>query len=193
MSGSYLSDALLYLINTIFSLYILLVVLRFMLQTVRADARNPVSQFLLAATNPPLRLLRRIVPGYGGIDWSCVILMLALQAVELFLTSLIAFGVSLALAGLVLLSAAELLKLIIYIFMIVILVQVILSWINPGAYNPVTALLYQLSEPLLRPARRLLPATHGIDFSPILAFLILQLSLMLLVRPLADLGRALAG
>ena len=193
MSGSYLSDALLYLINTIFSLYILLVVLRFMLQTVRADAGNPVSQFLLAATNPPLRLLRRIVPGSAGVDWSCVVLMLALQAVELFLTSLIAFGVSLAIAGLILLSAAELLKLVIYIFMFVILAQVILSWINPGAYNPATALLYQLSEPLLRPARRLLPATHGIDFSPILVLIVLQLSLMLLVRPLADLGRALAG
>lgn len=193
MGVSYLSDAMLFLINTIFSLYILLVVLRFMLQTVRADSRNPVSQFLLAATNPPLRLLRRIIPGYAGVDWSCIILMIALQAVELFLTSLIAFGVTLAFFGLLLLSAAELLKLIIYIFMFVIFVQIILSWINPGAYNPVTALLYQLSEPLLRPARRLLPSTHGIDFSPILVFIFLQLSLMLLVRPLADLGRVLSG
>ena len=193
MANSYLSDALLFLVNTIFSLYILLVVLRFLLQTVRADSRNPVSQFLLAATNLPLRLLRRFVPGYGGVDWSCIILMLALQAVELLLTSLIAFGASIALSGLLLLSAAELLKLIIYIFMFIVFVQVILSWLNPGAYNPVTALLYQLSEPLLRPARRLLPSTHGIDFSPILVFIFLQLSLMLLVRPLADLGRALAG
>ena len=79
MGSSYLSEALLFLVNTLFSIYILLVVLRFMLQTVRADSRNPVSQFLLAATNPPLRLLRRIVPGYAGVDWSCVILMLALQ------------------------------------------------------------------------------------------------------------------
>ena len=193
MGSSYLFDALLFLINTIFSLYILLVVLRFMLQTVRADARNPISQFLMTATNPPLRLLRRIIPGFAGVDWSCIILMLALQAAELFLTSLIAFGTALAVFGLLLLSAAELLKLIIYIFMFVIFIQIILSWINPGTYNPVTALLYQLSEPLLRPARRLLPSTHGIDFSPILVFIFLQLSLMLLVRPLSDLGRALAG
>ena len=192
MESSYLSDAVLYLINTIFSLYILLVALRFLLQMVRADARSPVSQFLLAATNPPLRPLRRIIPGYAGVDWSCIILMLALQAIELFLVSLIGFGVFLALPGLILLSAAELLKLIIYIFMFVIFVQVILSWISPGTYNPVTVLVYQLSEPLLQPARRLLPATHGMDFSPILVFILLQLSLMLLVRPLADLGRALA-
>ncbi len=192
MDGSYLGDAMLYLINTIFSIYILLVVLRFLLQMVRADSHNPISQFLLQATNPPLRLLRRFIPGFAGVDWSCIILMVALQAIELSLTSLIAYGSSFAFPGLVVLSCAELLKLIIYVCMFVIFVQIILSWINPGSYNPITVLLYQLSEPLLRPARRLLPPTHGIDFSPILVFIVLQLSLMLLVRPLADLGRALA-
>ena len=192
MGGSYFSDALLYLINTIFSIYILLVVLRFLLQTVRADSRNPISQFLLRVTSPPLRLLRRFIPGSGGLDWSCIILMVALQAIEFSLVSLVAYGASYAFIGLLLLSIAELLKLVIYIFMFVVFVQVILSWISPGSYNPITVLLYQLSEPLLRPARRLLPSTHGIDFSPILVFVFLQLSLILLVKPLTDLGRALA-
>ena len=193
MSGSYLTDALLYLVNTIFSIYILFVVLRFLLQTVGADSRNPISQFLLQVTGPPLRLLRRFIPGSGGIDWSCIILMVALQAIEFSLVSLIAYGASYAFFGLLLLSTAELLKQIIYIFMFVVFVQIILSWISPGSYNPISALLYQLSEPLLRPARRLLPATHGIDFSPILVFIFLQLSLILLVRPLTELGRALAA
>lgn len=192
MGGSYFSDALLYLINTIFSIYILLVVLRFLLQTVRADSRNPISQFLLRVTAPPLRLLRRFIPGSGGLDWSCIILMVALQAIEFSLVSLVAYGASYAFIGLLLLSIAELLKLVIYIFMFVVFVQVILSWISPGSYNPITVLLYQLSEPLLRPARRLLPSTHGIDFSPILVLVFLQLSLILLVKPLTDLGRALA-
>lgn len=192
MGGSYLTDALLFLANTIFSIYILLVVLRFLLQAVRADSRNPISQFLLQATGPPLRLLRRFIPGFAGVDWSCIILMLLLQAIKLSITGLLAFGAFFALPGLLLLSSAELLRLIIYIFMFVIFIQIVLSWINPGSYSPVTVLLYQLSEPLLKPARRILPATHGIDFSPILVFVVLQLSLMLLVRPLADLGRALA-
>ena len=192
MGGSYLTDALLYLINTIFSIYILFVVLRFLLQTVQADSHNPISQFLLQATRPPLRLLRRFIPGHGGIDWSCIILMVMLQAIELSLTSLITYGASFAFFGLLLLSTAELLKLIIHIFMFVIFVQIILSWISPGSYNPITVLLHQLSEPLLRLARRILPSTHGIDFSPILVFIFLQLSLTLLVRPLTDLGRALA-
>ncbi len=193
MGNSYLSDALLYLVNTVFALYILLVTLRFLLQTFRADARNPLSQFLLRATNPPLRLLRRFLPGYGGVDWSCLTLMVALQATKVFLASLLAYGVFFAPLGLLLLSVAELMRLIIYIFMFVIFFQIILSWVNPGAYNPLTVLLHQLSEPLLRPARRLLPSVQGVDFSPILVFVLLQLSLMLLVRPLADLGHALAA
>ena len=193
MGGSYLSDALLYLSNTIFSIYILLLVLRFLLQAVRADYHNSLSQFLLRATNPPLRLLRPIIPRFAGIDWSCIVLMVVLQAIKLFLANLITYGTSIALFGLLLLSTAELLRLIIYIFIIVIFFQIILSWISPGSYHQITLLLYQLSEPLLRPARRILPPTHGIDFSPILVFIVLQLSLMLLVRPLADLGRALAA
>ena len=193
MGNSYLSDALLYLVNTVFALYILLVTLRFLLQTLRADARNPFSQFLLRATNPPLRLLRRFLPGYGGVDWSCLTLMVALQAAKVFLASLLAYGVFFAPLGLLLLSVAELMRLIIYIFIFVIFFQIILSWVNPGAYNPLTVLLHQLSEPLLRPARRLLPSVQGVDFSPILVFVLLQLSLMLLVRPLADLGHALAA
>ncbi len=192
MGDSYLGAALLYLISTAFSLYILLVVLRFLLQTVRADSHNPISQFLLVATAPPLRLLRRVIPGVAGIDWSSIVLMVSLKAVELSLASLITYGVSIALAGLIVLSIAEILKLIIYIFMFVIFVQILISWINPGMYNPVTVILYKLSDPLLRPARRLLPPVNGIDFSPVLVLVFLQLLLILLVRPLTDLARTLA-
>ena len=192
MGDSYLGAALLYLISTAFSLYILLVVLRFLLQAVRADSHNPISQFLLVATNPPLRLLRRVIPEVAGIDWSSIVLMVSLKAVELSLASLITYGVSIALAGLIVLSIAELLKLIIYIFMFVIFVQILISWINPGMYNPVTVILYKLSDPLLRPARRLLPPVSGIDFSPVLVLVFLQLLLILLVRPLTDLARTLA-
>ena len=193
MGSSYLTDAVLYLISAVFSIYILLVVLRFLLQTVRADSRNPISRFLLTATNPPLRLLRRVIPGFAGIDWSTIVLMVSLQAIELTITSLITYGAFISFASLIVLSIAELLTSIIYIFIFVIFVHVLLSWINPGSYNPITVLLYELSESLLRPARRLLPPIHGIDLSPILVFVFLQLSLILLVRPLTDLARVLAG
>lgn len=193
MSNSYLSEALLYLVNTFFSIYILLVVLRFLLQTVGADAHNPVSQFLLAATNPPLRSLRRVIPRLGGIDWPCIVLAVLLKVVENVLAGLLVSGAFIALGGLLVLSIAALLRLVIHVFMFVILAQVIISWLSPGSYNPVIVMLHDLAAPLLRPVRRILPPAHGFDFSPVLALVLLQLSQILLVRPLFDLGRTLAG
>jgi len=191
MTGSYFKEALLYLIHTVFFIYLLFVVLRFLLQTVRADSYNPLSQFLLTITNPPLRPLRRIIPGVAGIDWASIVLMLSLKAIELTLINLIAYGALIPFVALMIFSIAALLTLVIYIFMFVIFVQILISWINPGLYNPVTVLLYKLSEPFLRPARRFIPPLHGLDFSPVLVFIFLQLSLILLVRPLADLAKSL--
>ncbi|HSR62519.1 MAG TPA: YggT family protein, partial [Gammaproteobacteria bacterium] len=92
-ASSYLSNAGEFLISVIFDLYILAVMLRFLLQWVRADFYNPFSQFLVKVTNPALRPLRRIIPGYAGIDWPSILLMLILQAVELVLISLLKIGI----------------------------------------------------------------------------------------------------
>ncbi|MFQ5659467.1 MAG: YggT family protein [Gammaproteobacteria bacterium] len=193
MSGSYLSEAGVFLITTLFDLYILAVVLRFLLQCVRADFYNPISQFLITVSNPPLRLLRRWIPGFGGIDWPSVVLILALQALELTLVGLIGSGRLLALPGLIVLSIASLLKLIIYIFFIAIFIQVIISWVSPGAYNPVTVLLFQLTDPLMRPARRILPPISGLDLSPMLVLIGLQLMIILLVKPLTYFAYSISG
>ncbi len=83
---------------------------------------------------------------------------------------------------------AELLKLTIYLFFFSIIVQVVLSWVNPHAHNPITALIYRLNEPILRPARRLLPPFSGVDLSPLLVLIALQLALILIVRPVRDLA-----
>lgn len=193
MSGGYLAQALVFLISTAFDLYLLAVVLRFLLQMVRADFYNPISQFLVKATNPPLRYIRRVIRGYGGIDWSSIVLMLILKSVEITLLSLILAGTVPALHGLMVLSIAEILKLIIYIFMVAIFVQVILSWVNPGAYNPATVILYRLTDPVLRPARQLINPIGGMDLSPILVFIVLQLGMILIVNPLTHFGQSLAG
>jgi YggT family protein len=88
------------------------------------------------------------------------------------------------------LSVAELLQLCIYVFLFSIIVQVVLSWLSPDTYNPVTALLHRLNEPLLRPARQLLPPFSGIDLSPLVVIIVLQLASILLVRPIRDLARS---
>jgi YggT family protein len=81
-------------------------------------------------------------------------------------------------------SVADLLQLVLYIFMFSIIIEVVLSWVNPGAYNPLTVILYRLNRPLLDPARRLMPPLGGLDFSPFLVLVALQLINILLIRPL---------
>ncbi|NOX76245.1 MAG: YggT family protein [Gammaproteobacteria bacterium] len=191
MGGSYAGNAGVFLIQTLFGLYTGAVMIRFLLALVRADFYNPVSQFLVKITNPPLKPLRRIIPGVLGIDLASVILMLALQAAELMLVGALK-GVTFHLAGLAVLTVAELLSLVVSIYFISILIQVVLSWISPGGHNPAASLLYNLNEPLLGRARRLLPPIQGFDLSPIIVLILLQLLTFLLVAPMRDLGRSLS-
>ena len=192
-TASYLGNAAAYLISLLFGLYILAVMLRFLLQLVRADFYNPVSQFLITVTNPCLRYLRRWIPGFLGIDWPSIILLVILQGAEICLIALVSIGGFPAAPGVPFLIIARLVQMCAWIYLFVIILQVILSWINPGAYSPVTVLMYQLTDPLLRPLRRMLPPTGGLDWSPLIAIVLLNLVLMLVVTPLQDIGNRLAG
>lgn len=187
MGNPYATDAATLLIQTLFGLYILVVMLRFLLQLVRADFYNPISQFIVKVTQPPLGPMRRIIPGIGGVDLASLLLAVALQGIEIWLLLGI-HGQPPALAGIAILAVAELLKLTVYLFFFSIIVQVILSWVNPHAHNPITALIFRLNEPMLRPARRLLPPFSGIDLSPLLVLVGLQLTLILIVRPIRDMA-----
>lgn len=186
----YLLSPVEFVLTTVFQLYIMLVMVRFLLQWLKADFYNPISQFVVKATNPPLLPLRRIIPGWGGIDVAAIVLMVLLQLLSLLLVLWLR-DKGLALETLLLWSLAELIGLGINVFLFAIIIQVIISWVNPGQYNPVTAILASLTEPLLRPARRLLPPISGIDLSPLLVLLALQVLKMLIVPPLMHL--ALAG
>lgn len=189
--GGYGTNAIEFLIHTIFGMYLVAVMLRVLLQLSRADFYNPVSQFLVKVTNPPLIPLRRIIPGFLGIDFAAIVLMIAIKSVEIFLIVLIK-GVSIKISGLAVLSIAELLRLLINVYFFTILIQVVISWVNPGTYNPVVSLLYSINEPLLSRARRLIPPISGFDLSPIVVIILLQLLSMLLIQPIADLGQGLA-
>ena len=159
--------ATVFLIQTLFGFYILAVMLRFLLQCVRADFYNPLVQFLVRITNPPLLPLRRIVPGYRGLDLASVILTFVLQGVEVLLVTLL-LGRPAGVGGLLLLTVAELLKLLINIYLWGVIIQAVLSWINPDPYHPAARVLAQLTAPVLRPARRILPPISGVDLSPML-------------------------
>jgi len=187
MGSSYVTNPVEFLINTLFGLYILAVMLRFLLAAVRADFYNPVSQFLVKVTNPLLKPLRRILPSIGKLDTSALVLMLALQMLALTVIALLRGG-QLSIGALLILAVAELIGLFLNVLLFSILVQVIISWVNPGTYNPAVSLLYSLTEPVLRPCRRLIPPMSGIDLSPLVALIGIQLIKMLLLPPLYSLA-----
>jgi YggT family protein len=182
VTSNYLTNPLEFLITTLFSLYILAVMLRFLLGAVRADFYNPVSQFLVRITNPVLAPMRKIIPSAGKYDTAALLLMLLLQIISLILIVLLR-GASVSVPGLLLFAIAELLLLLINVFLFSIVVMVILSWISPGTYTPVGALLHSLTNPVLAPFRRIIPPVAGIDLSPLFALISLQV-LKMLIHPL---------
>ncbi|RKZ38540.1 MAG: YggT family protein [Gammaproteobacteria bacterium] len=184
------TQALVFLVTTVFSIYILLLMLRFLLQWLRvAFRRDPLLQLLLKMTDPPLRLLYNFIPGWHDIDFAAIVLMLILKMVELSLITWL-YGQHLGITGLLLLSMAELLSLLIYIFIFAILIQALLSWITPaGSYNPFHDILYHLNEPLLRPVRYKMPQMQGLDFSPLIVIIALKLAEILLVDGLRYLAQ----
>jgi YggT family protein len=182
VTSNYLTNPLEFLITTLFSLYIIAVMLRFLLGAVRADFYNPVSQFLVRITNPVLAPMRKIIPSAGKYDTSALLLMLLLQIISLTLIVLLR-GASVSVAALLLFAIAELFLLLINIFLFSIVVMVVLSWINPGTYTPVGALLHSLTTPVLAPFQRIIPPVAGMDLSPLFALIGLQV-LKMLIHPL---------
>lgn len=188
--GGHVGNAATFLIETLFGVYIFIVMLRLLLQWARADFYNPLSQFIVRATQPVLAPMRGALPSVGGIDLACVVLLVALQFGELWLIAGL-LGHSVAVVALLVLAVAEIVQLAIYVFLFSILIQVVMSWINPGSYNPMLGVLHSLNEPLLGPARRLVPPIGGLDLSPIVVMIGLQLVGILVVGPLRQIAGTL--
>ena len=177
------------LIDILVGIYITVILLRFFLQYFRADFYNPLSQFTVKATDPIVKPLRKIVPGLGGIDLSSLIAAYFVIIAKFLLISLISGAFSLNIVYLLLMSIVELLQSILGLFMFLIIIRVILSWVAPTGYNPVLAVIGQISEPVVAKFRRLLPPMSGFDFSPMLALILiffLQSSIIYYLNPLVE-------
>ena len=177
-----LADALIFLIQTAGWLFTLVLLLRFLMQWARAAQRNPVSDFVNALTNFAVRPLRRVIPGLWGLDLATLLLAWLVQFVELFLVlALRGFELGPAagqtILAIALLAAVNLVRLLLYIVIAVVIVQAVLSWVNP--YSPVAPLLNALTRPLLRPLQRLIPPVANVDLSPLFVIIACQLLLML--------------
>ena len=159
------------LVNFAFSTYILIVVLRFLLQTVRADFYNPLSQFIVKATNPVLLPLRKVIPGLFGVDLSSIILAFGLQVIAVQVLGFIMGNSWYPVPNLLLYSLIELLRLVLNIYFFSFLIMVIVSWIAPHTHNPAISIIHSITDPVLRPIRRVLPPMGGLDFSVMVAML----------------------
>ncbi|MDI2592520.1 YggT family protein [Pseudomonas sp. N3-W] len=179
-----LNDAAVFVIKTLGSLYLLIVLMRFILQLVRANFYNPLCQFVVKATQPLLKPLRRIIPSMFGLDMSSLVLALIVQmlliAVILFLK-----GFMVDWLFLVPWSLIAIFSLFLNILFYAMIISVILSWVAPGSHNPGAELVAQITEPVLAPFRRIIPNLGGLDISPIFAFIVIQLLQSWLIPRLA--------
>ena len=187
MGNDYLTDPLEFLIRTLINLYTFAVMLRWVLQQVRADFYHPISQLTVRITEPPLAVFRRIIPDIAALDTAAIVLMILLQMLAWTLIGALAGTMPSAMA-LLALSLAELVSMAVSLLFFSILIQTVLSWFNADRH-PAVVLLHSINAPLLRPVRRRLPINSRLDFSPLIVLLGLKILEMLLVPLLLALAR----
>ncbi len=174
MSG--LTEAFIYILQTLGQLYLMVALLRFVLQLVRADFYNPLSQFTVRATQPLLAPLRRVIPSVAGIDLAGLVLVLGLQFLLIVaVLSLAGYPAMQLLLNILAWTFISVASLFLKIFFFALIISVILSWVAPGSQNPGAQLTYQICEPMMAPIRKIMPDLGGIDLSPIFVFLAINL------------------
>lgn len=173
------AGAISYLFGTLLDLYITAVMLRLLLQWVRADFYNPVCQFLVLITNPLLIPLRRVVPSIGSLDTASVVLMLVLELAGVWLLTRL-MGLEMAGQAMVIYALVKLILTLLWTYFFLIIAMVILSWVGPRARHPIVPLIIQLTDPVLAPIRRVLPVLGGFDLSPLVALIGIRFLIVLL-------------
>src|SRR3954471_23432285 len=169
-----------FVLETLFGLFVLAALVRFWMQAFRAPARNPIAQFSMALTDFAVKPLRRVIPGFMRMDWASLVVALLLEFVLQVLEFALIAGAApsgAALSALLFLAFVRLARLSIYIFIVVIIAQAVMSWVSP--YHPAAPFFNALSDPLLKPVRRVVPPIGGVDITPVFILIILQLILML--------------
>jgi YggT family protein len=183
MPNGYFAQPMLFLIDVLFGLYMGIVALRIIMQWAQWEYHNPLVQMIIKVTQSPVKFFRRFIPAWGKWDMATIVLLLVLAVIKIFLISLF-HSYSANPIYLIQLALADIFSLFITLFSASIIIQVILSWVQPhNSYNPVSPLISRMNKPILRPIRQVLPDLGGLDLSPLVAILGLQL-LAMLVLPL---------
>lgn len=180
--GAQATNAFIFLISTLFNLYMGAVLLRVILQWVRADFYNPISQLVWKVTQPVLAPLKNVLPRYRQLDLAACLLLLVLAMLYIQIIASL-WSVRVGPLLMVWWAALKIAGLALSLYTASIAIYAILSWFGPGFSNPAANILYSINEPLLRPIRRVLPSMSGLDLSPLVAILLLQVLGMLLPLP----------
>lgn len=176
------------IITTLGGLYLWIVLLRFMMQIAKADFYNPVSQFVFKATNPVLLPIRRVVPGLFGVDVASLVLAFIVQLLVFLIPGFLKAGFALPYLALFIASVLKVIATLLAIYFVLVLVTIIASWVAPFSHHPLLLLSRQLSEPVMSPFRRLLPPLGGLDLSPILFLLTINVLVILLAAAAQQAG-----
>jgi YggT family protein len=180
--GANTSNALFYLVSTLFEVYLWIVMLRIMLQFVRADFYNPISQLVWQLTQPIVGPLQKVLPKVRQLDTAAALLLLTVAIVYVFIaTAVLGYGVTVL--GAIWYAVLKLVVLVLNLYTFALVIQAILSWVGPGVNNPAGSILWSINEPLLRPVRRVIPPFSGLDLSPLVVILVLQFLKLLIPLP----------
>ncbi len=188
-----LQDAGQFLLQVFFELFASAFWLRFYMQWARVSFRNPFAQFIVKVTDFAVRPVRRVIPGWFGLDLASLLLFFLAEWLMVLATHwLMGYPFAAAgfqvLPGISLMALASALRLAIYICMGLVLIQAVMSWINP--FSPYASVFYALTQPLLGPFQRIIPSIGGVDLSPLAVFILMQL---VLIAPVAGLERYARG
>ncbi|MBT8139785.1 MAG: YggT family protein [Gammaproteobacteria bacterium] len=177
------------LVTVAVDIFTLLVLLRLMLQGAKADFYNPISQFIVRATDPLLKPIRRMIPGLWGIDMASVALALLVQCAGILLLTLLSGQVLTNPFAYLLIAIFNTAEILLQFYFFAIIILVVISWVAPTTYNPAAVLLQQVTDPIIRPVRSALPDMGGLDFSPMVVLFVIYI-LRSIVMPglLATLG-----
>lgn len=183
-----------FLLHVVFDLAATAFWLRFYMQWTRVPFGNPFAKFIVKVTDPAVKPVRRVIPGFIGLDWASLLLFFLAECLLVLASHwLVSYPFLAATAqvwpGFLLFALAACLRLAIYVLIGLVLIQAVLSWANP--FSPIAPVFYALARPVLAPFQRFIPPISGIDLSPLAAFVVLQLVLILPVGALERLARSL--
>ena len=180
--GANSSNALFYLVSTLFDVYMWVLILRLILQAVRADFYNPISQLIWQITQPVLRPFQTVLPKWRSLDSAALILLLVVALLYVHIVGVI-LGIPIGPFASVQFALLKLIVLVLNLYTFALFVQAVLSWVGPGVNNPAGNLLWVMNEPLLKPVRRVIPPMSGLDLSPLAVILALQFLNLLIPLP----------